>query len=134
VALKQETKLREFLQVVDGDWADLEAAPTLCQNQTLRRESAQDFTQRADTDAVVFLQGLQAQFLSRSQRAKNDVRADAAITIISNSLNLFQTVHQHHQPIALKKLTVEVAQTCRRLKGRRGRSCEYIRRLIDYHM
>ncbi len=94
--LQQQPKLRELPQVPGRDRRHLEAAPALGQHKALRRQPVEDFAQRGDADAVVLLEALQPELLSRPEPAEHDVGADAAIAVIADRFLLFRSLDQCH--------------------------------------
>lgn len=56
--------------------------------EILRRQTAEDFPQRADTDTVAFLQIFKLELLPGSETAEDNVRADATVAEVADGLNV----------------------------------------------
>ena len=96
VRFQQQAKLGEIPQVLGGDRRHLKAAPPLGQHETLRGEPVQDFAQRGDADAVILLEALKPELLTRAEPAEHDVGPDAAIAVIADRFLFFRPLDQCH--------------------------------------
>jgi hypothetical protein len=89
---QQQAQGREFLEVFSRNRRYLKTASALRNHETVRRQSAQDLSQRADADPVIFLERFKTQLVTRTQLAEDDVGANASIAIIANRLTIFRPV------------------------------------------
>ena len=102
---QQQAKLRELLQVLHRDRRDLEAAAAFRQHKAFRGEPIEDFAQRGDADAIVFLEAFKPELLPRAQPAEHDVGPDAAIAVIADCFLLFSPLDQCHCQIHARAAT-----------------------------
>ena len=99
VRFQEQTKLGEIPQILGGDRRHLKATPPLRQYKTLCGEPVEDFAQRRDADAVILLEALKPQLLTRAEPAEHDVGPDAAIAVITDRFLFFRSFDQCHCPI-----------------------------------
>src|SRR5207248_7881114 len=71
---QQQAKFCEFSEILDRDLSYFEAAPALRQHKAVGRQSAQYLAQRADADAVTFLEAVELQPRAGLEAAKDDIR------------------------------------------------------------
>jgi hypothetical protein len=83
-------------QIVDRHRRHFEAAPALGQNQPLGCEAAQDLPQRADTDAVAFLEPVELELLARRQAPEHDIGPNPPMTVVANGRAVVGSLDQGH--------------------------------------
>ena len=101
MTFEQQPQLGQFLQILGRNRRHLEAASSLGEHQTLRGEAAQDLAQRADADAVAFLEPVELELLTRPQPAKDDVGADTPIT---NTSGVMSEADSEQMPCSMQGL------------------------------
>src|SRR6185436_2088018 len=108
MTFEQQPQRGQLLQIVYRYRRHLEAASALGQDQPLRRQAAQDLPQRADADAIAFLEPVEPELLARRQAPKNDVAANAPMAIVADGFVLFGPFDQqrHIDPM------VQMAPSC----------------------